>query len=192
MTLLYPLWLPGNHGPSNPLAERGGLIIRANGQRVEWTRDTVDVIAFHIDVPAGAKMLELDFQWLTPVQSSVGRIDMTNEIVDVQWNALTLYPAGYFAREVQVEPPLRLPEGWSYGSALRATHREGSLVTFQPVDFDSLVDSPLYGGKYVRMIDLDPGGPAPVTLNQVADKPASLEATPEQIVIHRALVQQAY
>jgi len=192
MTLLYPRWRPGNHGPSNPLAELGGLIIRANGQRVEWTRDTVDVNAFHIDVPAGAKALELDFQWLTPVQSSVGRIDMTGEIVDVQWNALTLYPAGYFARDVQVEPTLRLPEGWSYGSALRAAHSEGSVVTFQPVDFDTLVDSPLYGGKYVRKIDLDPGGPAPVTLNLVADKPESLEATPEQIAIHRALVQQAY
>ncbi|MBS0297937.1 MAG: M61 family metallopeptidase [Proteobacteria bacterium] len=192
MTLLYPRWRPGNHGPSNPLAELGGLIIRANGQRVEWVRDTVDVNAFHIDVPAGAKTLELDFQWLTPVQSSVGRIDMTGEIVDVQWNALALYPAGYFARDIQVEPSLRLPEGWSYGSALRAAHSDGAVVTFQTVDFDTLVDSPLYGGKYMRKIDLDPGAAVPVTLNLVADKPESLEATPEQIAIHRHLVQQAY
>jgi predicted metalloprotease with PDZ domain len=192
MTLLYPRWVPGHHSPSNPLDEVGGLIVKGSGQRIEWVRDTVDMSAYHLDVPAGVTTLEIDFQWLTPVQTSVGRIDMTNEIVDVQWQALALYPAGYFARDIQIEPSLRLPEGWQYASALETAHTDGGMITFKPVDFDTLADSPLYGGRYMRKFDLDPNGPARVTLNVVADRPELLEAKPEQIAAHRALVQQAY
>ncbi|HEY2177168.1 MAG TPA: peptidase M61, partial [Caulobacteraceae bacterium] len=41
-------------------------------------------------------------------------------------------------------------------------------------------------------LDLDPGGPARVSLDVIADKPADLAATPGQIAAHRALVTQAY
>src|SRR5215813_5755447 len=52
ITLLYPRWLPGNHGPSGPINQLAGLVVRGNGQAITWHRDTVDVYAFHIDVPA--------------------------------------------------------------------------------------------------------------------------------------------
>src|SRR5690242_17377661 len=31
VTLLYPLWIPGTHSPSNPVIEMAGLVITANG-----------------------------------------------------------------------------------------------------------------------------------------------------------------
>src|SRR5476649_1035694 len=55
LTLLYPQWLPGNHSPSGPIDKLAGLVIRAGAAKVAWTRDVVDVYAFHIDVPNGAK-----------------------------------------------------------------------------------------------------------------------------------------
>ena len=60
MTLLYPKWLPGAHSPRGEIEKLAGLVVRANGKRLEWTRDPVDVFAFHIDVPAGAKQLDIE------------------------------------------------------------------------------------------------------------------------------------
>ena len=59
VTLLYPKWLPGNHSPSGRIDALAGLMIQAHGRRVEWTRDAVDVYAFHVDVPADATQLDL-------------------------------------------------------------------------------------------------------------------------------------
>src|SRR6476661_6081089 len=57
ITLLYPQWLPGTHSPSNPVGDMAGLVITANGNRVSWVRDRVNMWAFHIDVPQGASSL---------------------------------------------------------------------------------------------------------------------------------------
>src|SRR5690242_15071081 len=65
MMLLYPRWLPGEHAPTGRIDELAGLSIRAGNQRLEWSRDSVDVYGFHVNVPAGATALELDFQVLT-------------------------------------------------------------------------------------------------------------------------------
>ena len=51
VTLLYPKWLPGNHGPSGPIDKFAGLEIRADGTQLAWKRDTVDVYAFHVACP---------------------------------------------------------------------------------------------------------------------------------------------
>jgi Peptidase M61 N-terminal domain len=67
VTLLYPQWLPGNHSPSGRVDEVAGLMIHANGTRLEWTRDTVDVFAFHIAVPASATSLDVQFEFVSPV-----------------------------------------------------------------------------------------------------------------------------
>src|SRR5690242_2481669 len=64
LTLLYPQWLPGNHGPSGPINSLAGLRITANGRPVEWRRDSSYVYAFHLDVPAGARELRVEFQHL--------------------------------------------------------------------------------------------------------------------------------
>jgi len=192
LTLLYPQWIPGNHGPSGALNQFAGLKVSANGQPLEWQRDPVNVYAFHLTVPRGANGVEVEFQYLSPLEASQGRTTMTNEIVGVQWQSLTLYPAGYRSRHITVQPNLTVPPGWQYGSALEQQERKGDELAFKPLDLETLIDSPLFAGRYFRQIDLDPGATIPVRLNVVADTPEQLEATPEQIAPHRAMVQQAY
>ncbi|WLI87894.1 peptidase M61 [Massilia sp. R2A-15] len=191
LTLLYPQWLPANHGPNNILSQLAGLKFTGNGKPVEWTRDPVNVFAFHLTVPQGVSTLEAEYQFLSPLDGSQGRITMTNDILGVQWPSVTLYPAGYVARRITVQPSLTLPEGWQYGSALEASARNGNEVVFKPLDLETLIDSPLFAGRYFKRIDLDPGAKAPVFLNIVADNAESLEAKPEQIEAHRTLVKQA-
>jgi predicted metalloprotease with PDZ domain len=192
ITLLYPRWLPGNHSPSGPIDKLAGLIVSAGGQRLEWTRDPVDVYAFHVEVPAGVSALDLDFQFLSPVSTREGRVVMTPEMLNVEWNAVALYPAGYFSRDIKIDASVKLPTGWTPATALEVASKAGDVVNYKTTTFNTLVDSPLIAGKYYKAFDLDPGGPARVTLDVIADKPEFLEAKPEQIAAHKALVQQAY
>jgi predicted metalloprotease with PDZ domain len=191
LTLLYPQWLPGKHGPVGPLVQLAGLKFTAGGKPVEWTRDPVNVFAYHLTVPEGATELVADYQYLSPLDASQGRITMTDDILGVQWPSVTLYPAGIAARGITVQANLRLPAGWQFGTALETAARDGDAVHFKPTDLVTLIDSPLFAGRYYRRIDLDPGAPVPVNLNIVADNAESLAATPEQIAPHRAMVQQA-
>jgi predicted metalloprotease with PDZ domain len=191
LTLLYPQWLPANHGPNGPLTQLAGLQLSANGKPVEWTRDPLQMYAFHLTVPAGATTLEADYQYLSPLDASQGRNTMTGDILGVQWISVALYPAGYNSRRITFQPNLTLPDGWQYGTALETAERKGNDVSFKPTDLDTMADSPLFAGRYFKRIDLDPGAKVPVMLNIVADNAESLEAKPEQIAAHRAMVQQA-
>ena len=192
IVLQLPRWLPGNHAPSGSIDKLAGLIITADGKRIEWKRDPVDVFSFHVDVPAGAKALDLDFQFLSPVSTKEGRVVMTPEMLNIEWDNVALYPAGYFSRDVQIQPTVKLPEGWTPATALETASAAGPVVSYKTTTFNTLVDSPLIAGKYFEKFDLDPGGPARVTLDVIADRPSELVAKPEQIAAHKALVQQAY
>lgn len=192
MTILYPQWVPGGHSPRNDLDKLAGLVITAGGKTLPWTRDPVAVHAFHFDVPAGATEVQLSYQFLTPVKADVGRILVTDDMLNVQWLQLGFYPTGYYTRQIQIEPTVKLPEGWGFGTALEKASSDGQSTTFKTTTFETLVDSPMFAGRYFKQVDLDPGAATPVRLNIVADKAELLEIKPDALAAHRALVQQAY
>jgi len=192
LTLLFPKWLPGNHGPTGPLPQLAGLTIHNAGQEVSWQRDAVDMFAFHINVPQAATHLQVAFQFLSPVEEREGRIVMTPNMLSVEWDADVLYPAGYFARRIPVHTTLTLPTGWQYGTALETEATSGASVKFKSVPLNVLIDSPLFAGRYFSRVDLDPQGKAPVHLDVVADRPEDLAIKPADLQAHRNLVQQAY
>ena len=186
MVLLYPKWLQGKHGPRGEIEKLTGLQISANGKRLQWKRDPVDVFAFHIDVPAGAKKLDLEFQFASATSGDQGRIVMTPAMMSLQFNSMSLYPAGYFVRRIPVQAKVKYPEGWSAASGL-PSKATGSTYTYEKTNYEVLVDSPVLAGRYYRPIELSPR----VTLDVFADSPDELEAKPEQIDAHKRLVDQA-
>jgi predicted metalloprotease with PDZ domain len=190
--LLFPKWLPGAHSPGGPIDKLAGLVIRAGATKLAWTRDTVDVYAFHVTVPANAHALDCDFQFVSPVESKEGRVVMTPDMLSLEWNAVALYPAGYFSRDIPVQASMKLPAGWKFGTALETASGAGATTTFKPVPFNTLVDSPLIAGRNFARVDLDPGAQAPVHMDMVADRPDELAISPAQLQVHRNLVQQAY
>ncbi|MET0283976.1 MAG: peptidase M61, partial [Polyangiales bacterium] len=189
LTLLYPKWLPGYHAPQAEIALFAGLEVSAGDADLPWTRDLVEVFAFHVDVPAGVENLDVRFQFVSPTAPEHGRVVATPDMLNLQWNSVVLYPAGYFSRRIQVEAALTLPEGWSFGCALRASS-EGDVHKFEPVALDVLIDSPIFAGRNFRRLQLDDER-GEVHMNIVADTPEQLAATAEQIEPHRALVAQA-
>ena len=189
--LLYPKWLPGAHSPSGPIAMLAGLKITAGGKPLKWKRYKYDVYAFRVDVPQGVSDLDVDFQFLSG-RGSRAFIQMTDKMLALEWNSVSLYPAGHYSRQIKVEPSVTFPAGWQFGTALEKASQSGDTVTFKTTTFNTLVDSPIYAGKYMKRIDLDPGAKAAVHLDVFADAPKDLEATPEQVRAHRNLVTQAY
>src|SRR5215469_11316050 len=189
MMLLYPQWLPGTHSPSNPIANLAGLVITANGKRVPWLRDRVNMWAFHVEVPKGASSLELTFQYLAPIKPQQGRI--SNRIADLTWNSVLLYPAGHFARQIQFSPELKLPAGWKFATALDVKSQDGNVVQFKNVPLNTLIDSPLYAGINYKRVDLSSGPENQVFLDVFADRPEQLEISPEELQYHKNLVIQA-
>ncbi len=190
LVLLYPQWIPGNHSPTGPIDKFAGLVIKANGKVLPWKRDTANVYAFQIRVPKGVRSIDVSFQYLSPQHRNEGRIVMTPQMLNLQWNTVALYPAGYFARDIPVRASVTLPEGFRFATALSVASRQGDTVNFEPIDFENLVDSPIFAGKYYRQFNLNPGGKVPVRLNVFADAERDLDASKQAIQDHRNLVVQ--
>ncbi len=190
-TLLYPQWIPGNHAPRGQIEKVAGLVVRANGRVLPWTRDPLDVYAFHVDVPQSAGELQVEFQYLSPTATPQGRVVMTPEMLNLQWFSVSLYPAGYYARRIMVEASVKLPSGWGYGAALDVASKDGAVTRFKPVTYETLIDSPMFAGRNFRQFDLDPNGRSPVRLNVVADSPDELNVDANTLEKHRNLVRQA-
>jgi len=179
LTLLFPRWLPGHHGPTGDVSALAGLQVHAGRQRLDWRRDPLDPYAFNVEVPEGARELTLQFEHLSPLSWDQGRPAMTRALLGVQWNQVVLYPAGHHAAHIRVQPRLKLPAGWQQASALRnaqgAVPQPGTdgWVNYAALSLETLVDSPVFAGQHLQRIELDPPGTArPVALNLLADSAA--------------------
>ncbi len=197
VTLLYPQWLPGNHAPRGPIEQMAGLEFRSAGQRLAWQRDPLDVYAVHVQVPAGARELEVGFQLATPQGSDQGRVLVTTQLLNMQWNAVLFYPAGHYASRIDVAAEVKLPAEWQVGAALEVESRDGDVVKFRPQTLEMLVDSPLFAGRHHKELDLTPAagaaaGNPPVRLQIFGESAANLAVTPEQHAAHRKLMSEAY
>ncbi len=193
LTLLLPRWLPGTHGSTGSIELLAGLkIVSAQGKPLAWQRDTTDSFAFHVTVPSGVSAIGLEFQYLSPLDPQSGRIVVTRDMLNLQWNAMLLYPAGHYSNRITFAASVKLPPGWQQASAMPVLRQGDKGVEFAPVSLETLVDSPLFAGLHLRRVPLDPEGtPRPVVLNIVADTPDLLQFTDEQLLAHKKLVQQA-
>ncbi|HEX8389320.1 MAG TPA: peptidase M61 [Sphingomonas sp.] len=186
MTLLYPKFLPGNHAPRGEIEKVAGLVIRANGRVLPWTRDPVDVYAFHVDAPGDARQLDVEFQFVSATKPDQGRIVVTPNMISLQPERVSLYPAGYYVRRIPVKMTVRYPEGWTAVSAVPA-RKTGSTYSYDQTNYEILVDSPILAGRHYKEWALSPR----VDLNAFADAPGELNATPDQIASHQRLVDQS-
>ena len=199
MVLLYPEWIPGEHAPSGPIENIAGVVTTVDGKRVQWTRDTTNVYAFHVPLQAGAKTVGLDFDYLAAIKPSVGRIEFSDAILDLKWNEVLMYPAGYFSRDIPFHTTLLLPNGWKYATALESasgdtqsnTAPADGTVHFAETPLNTLVDSPLFAGVNYARYDLSPTPTDIVHLNVFGDKPEQVKMTPEELELHKKLVLEA-
>jgi predicted metalloprotease with PDZ domain len=177
LTLYYPKWIPGDHGPSGPIASLTGLKFAGNGAVIPWKRDLLDTFTFHVDIPAGVSKLDAYYDYIEPAGGSA-----TDKLLVLEWNEVALYPAGTPAEKLMFESKLLLPDGWRFGTSLPISSQSGNEVSFKPISLDLLVDSPVISGQYYRVIDITPPGePIHHEIDMAADAEADLDMSPANV-----------
>src|SRR5438105_4295999 len=172
LTLYYPKWIPGEHGPTGPIQDLAGLKFTANGQVLKWRRDLLDGWTIHVDVPAGATNVEATLDFISPAGHEgiyTGGASATDKMTVISWNTVLLYPAGWSSDQLTYDASLRLPRGWNFGTSLQVASKSESEIKFAPVSLTMLVDYRLrlieagllpheyahsWNGKYRRPADL--------------------------------------
>jgi predicted metalloprotease with PDZ domain len=182
LTLYYPKWIPGEHGPDGPIGNVAGLKFVANGKTVPWQRDLGDVFTFHVDVPAGADHLDVAFDYLEPSSGgfATSAASSTDKLIVIEWNQNLFYPAGAPVSQIMFHPKLVLPAGWKLGTPQRVENQSGNEISFVALSLERLVDSPVIAGQYYRAIDLTPPGePIHHEIDIVADSELALHMSPD-------------
>lgn len=192
MSLVFPKWIPGNHRPSGPIAALTGIHMEAAGQPLSWQRDDVEMYEFHVPVPAGVTAIDVSLDAITSQDSAGGGGPAaSSNLLDLNWNAVVLYPKGTRSDDVTFEPSVTLPAGWKFGTALPVTRSTGDEVEFAPVSLTTLVDSPLIAGLHYRKVELTKSGESPVhVMDLVADAETDLAITPQDVAAYQKLVAE--
>jgi predicted metalloprotease with PDZ domain len=192
LTLVYPEWIPGEHGPTGPIVDLTGLQFFAKGQRLTWRRNLADMYKFELTVPEGVTTLEarLDLVMPAPPEGFSSGASATTQLDLMSWNQVVLYQPGKNTDEIMVTPSLKLPSGWHYDTALTVTGDSGDTATFQTVSLTTLVDSPVLSGAHFRRIPLTPDGPIQHYIDVAADGDAALQIPPDTINNYKRLVAE--
>ncbi len=177
LTLFYPKWIPGEHGPTGPIADLVGLHLAASGREIRWRRDLVEMYAMHCDVPRGASTLDVRFDFLLPPTETgfSSAASSTPALLVLSWNQVVLYPLNERPDSITVTPTLTLHQGWKFATALEPENANGSTIHFKPVPLNVLIDSPVQTGRYFNRIDLGACMSVPYHLNIVSDDAAAVE-----------------
>ena len=193
LTLLYPQWIPGEHGPTGPINDLVNLRFHAKNQTIPWRRDSTNLYAFHVTVPTGATALDAAFDFISPTDASgfSAGSSMTTELAVLSWNQYVLYPQGTVADQLRYQAKLRLPHEWHYGTALGVAKESGDEVEFGPVSLTTLIDSPVSTGAHYRTVELGTVDGAPHYMHIAADSERALAITPETIEHYRKLIAEA-
>jgi predicted metalloprotease with PDZ domain len=212
MTLVYPKWIPGEHMPSGPIDNQAGFTIAANGQPIKWERDSYDMFAFHITVPAGVTKLDIKMDFLATAAAagfSAGASTSAN-LALLSWNSVIVYPfvEGMHASDVMVAPSISYPGNWKFGTALEAvgggsiggscvdcpeankSNRTTDSASFKTVSLEQLIDSPVLAGRWFREIPLAPEISPKHFLDLAGDGPEDIAISQEHIDEFSKLIRE--
>jgi predicted metalloprotease with PDZ domain len=187
LTLAFPEWIRNEHVPA-PLTQQVGVFITArndggvHAQPIRWTRNPIDLYLYRVTIPTGVRSIEVTFDFITSDKDGGARGSSDANLAVLDWNTVVLYPySGPNTRvaNITVTPKVILPDGWHTATALKAVagamEPTSSVVNFQPVSLEQLVDSPMIAGRYFRETALAPEVSPRHYLDIVADRPEDLE-----------------
>jgi predicted metalloprotease with PDZ domain len=191
LTLVYPQWIPGEHGPTNPINDLVELEITMGGAPLAWHRDPANLHAFVVNVPKRTT-LTVRYALVTAIggRGAMSPAMATDALAILKWSQVVLYPLGANPALLNVSANLRLPPAWTFATAL-APVSERPVVRFAPVSLEKLVDSPVAMGRDSKVVALQAPGAPPHTLVIFADGASSLDLSMSRQLAFGRLVTEA-
>jgi predicted metalloprotease with PDZ domain len=192
MALFYPKWIPGEHMPSGPIANLTGLHVFADSTELTWRRDLIEMNAFRLTVPAGAKTLKATYDYVVPYTGGAfGSLPSTNaKIAVINWYTVGLYPMGMSPAAITATATLKAPAGWKHGGSLDIASVDGNTIRYAPTSLEMLNDHPVLLGEHFRSITLWPADSAvgEHVIDVVADSDWALQFPQSRIDIYKQIV----
>jgi predicted metalloprotease with PDZ domain len=191
VVLTTPQWIPGNHRPTGPVDDITGVVFTANGQKLPWRRDDVDLYEFHVTIPKGVTTLHAHLDCIVTARIS-------QKMAVLEWEKLLLYPANIPVRDIPVQPSLVVPAGWGVGTALTPegvgsypVPAAGRTTKFAVTNVEQLEDSPLITGEYFHEFPLAPEVTPKHYIDVVSDAPEDSNLRPAVLAELNNLVREA-
>ena len=192
VTLFYPKWIPGEHMASGPIANLTGLHIFADDTEINWRRDLIEVNAFHLTVPTGARQLRAKYDYVIPYTGGAfGTLPSANaKCAVINWYTVGLYPMGEDPEKITVTASLKKPAGWKNGGSLDIASTDGNTVHYAPTSLVSLNEHPVLVGEHFRSITLWPAGSehGEHVIDVIADSEWALQFPQSRIDIYKKIV----
>jgi predicted metalloprotease with PDZ domain len=185
--------MPADHSPDGPIWNLAGLKFSAAGKSIPWSQDSVDMYAFHLEVPQGTHSVtaKVDFLLSAPGSTIDFSASGTAKLFVLMWNQVVLYPSGWPASQIMFQPKLTVPSGWTIHTALPIAEQSSGAVTFKSVALDLLIDSPVQSGVYTKVIPLTPRKNPSHEIDVAADSNSALDIPPALINNYKHLVEEA-
>ena len=191
LSLTSPQWIPGTHMPVGPAEWITGVVFTANGEKIAWRRDDVDLFEFHLTIPKGVTTLHAHVDFI-----ATGRV--SQKLAMLEWEKLLLYPAHTPVREIAIQPSLIVPAGWGIGTALTPigsgsypVPAAGSTTRFAATNVEQLEDSPVLTGLYFHEFPLAPTIKPQHYLDVASDHAEDSEMRPADLAEVANLVREA-
>ncbi len=190
VTLITPEWIPGTHMPAGPAQDIVGVTFTANGEKLLWRRDDVNLYEFHLTAPKGVTSIHAHLDCIVH-----GRV--TDHMAVLEWEKLLLYPANTPVRDIPIQPTVTVPQNWGIGTALTPEspydpqHSAGGTVKYAVTNVEQLEDSPVITGQYFHEFALAPTVKPAHFIDVVADTPGDQDLRPKSLVAINNLVREA-
>jgi len=190
LALITPQWIPGHHSPGGPVADITGVVFTANGKTLPWRRDDVDLYEFHLTVPSGVSSVHAHLDCITT--------NVTANIAVLEWERLTLYPAGIPVRDIPIQASVTVPAGWGIGTSLTPIsaydpqHPAGGTVHYAATTVEMLEDSPIMTGAYFHEYVLAPELTPKHYIDVIGDSAEVADVRPTVLEHWNRLIHEAW
>ena len=144
LALHYPRWIPGRHRPVGQIANVTEFRVRAGETAIEWKRDDADPFSFRITVPRGVASIEVTFDLLLAAGAEGGAQFMTvasPKVMTMNWNDVLVYPKMAQPLALTIDPSVKLPNQWKYGTALPLREEKDGRVFFKDTTLETLIET---------------------------------------------------
>ena len=180
MDLYYPLWVPGNHGPSGPVGNVVDIrITDCEGHPLRWDRDPTQVERITLQLPDGCAGVDMEMGYIASQPLTLSKSSDTYgraTFGGLNWNTVLWYPGGLTHQEIKVRGVLRVPRDWQIATSLETTRRGRSMVySFERTALAEYIDSPVIMGRHLQSVQLDTPGQPPHWFHTVASEPRYAE-----------------